>query len=291
MKFSNTGNATSRPGANQRRWLPAGGDRARWQLRTVPDDSGAALPAPRAGGPTPRSATWSPTGSARWAARRSTCARGAAVARAPSRRRPGGAVAGRARCGRRASAPATSSCSSCRTGSRPASRSGRRPTSARSSCRSSTSTAPRRSDYILRVDRSPQVVVTPDRFGHIDHLAIYDALLARTARTAVAGRRRAPRSTTLPAARDGRSTVSSTPTRSPSRPRSTRTRRRSSASPRARRATRRASSTRTARSGSRPASSTTSSRRAGRRRSPARRSATSSGWSTPSSCRCSAIGR
>ena len=44
-------------------------------------------------------------------------------------------------------------------------------------------------DYILRATE-PDVVVTADRFGHTDHLAIYDELLAGPCRPAVARRRR-----------------------------------------------------------------------------------------------------
>ena len=66
---------------------------------------------------------------------------------------------------------------------------------------SCTSTAPRRSTTSSRATE-PDVVVTADQFGHVDHLAMYDALLADhpeprwlvagdpAAPTPVAGRRR-----------------------------------------------------------------------------------------------------
>ena len=196
--------------------------------------------------------------------------------------------AGRRRCRPKGSGRATWSCSSCRTGSRPASPSGRRPTWARSWSPSCTSTAPKEVDYILRATE-PDVVVTADRFGHSDHLANYEALLADRPgpRWLVVGDTPA---SGLPDAGGRRSRRCWTPSPSPSPCRSTRTRRRSSPSPRARPATPRASSTRTGRSASRPASSTTCSPGAARRRSPARRSGTSSGWSTRSSSRCCGSG-
>ena len=97
------------------------------------------------------------------------CARG--TARSPTSTGPPGRSP--PRCGPAASARATSSSSSSRTGSRPASRSGPRPTSGPWSCRSCTSTGPRRSSYIVRATE-PDVVVTADRFGHTDHLATWE---------------------------------------------------------------------------------------------------------------------
>ena len=76
-----------------------------------------------------------------------------------------------------ASGPATSWCSSCPTGSRPGSRSGPPPTSVPSWCRSCTSTAPRRSTT-SSTPPNPAVVITADRFGLTDHLAVWEGLLA-----------------------------------------------------------------------------------------------------------------
>ena len=84
-------------------------------------------------------------------------------------------AAGHARA-RRAS-PATRSRSSCRTGSRRRRRSTRSRTSARSSCRSCTSTARRKSAYILARTRV-KALVTADRFGAQDFLANLDTMRA-----------------------------------------------------------------------------------------------------------------
>ena len=68
--------------------------------------------------------------------------------------------------------------SSSRTGWRRASPSGPRPTWARWSSPSSTSTGPRRSTTSSR-PRRPDVIVTADRFGHSDYLSTYGALVER----------------------------------------------------------------------------------------------------------------
>ena len=188
----------------------------------------------------------------------------------------------------RGSGRATSSCSSCRTGWRPASRSGRAAYLGAVVVPIVHFYGAKEVDYILRATE-PDVVVTADRFGYVDYLAVYDDAARRPPDAAVARRRR-HRGGDLPARGDAvRDAARRRPDRraGAGRPRRAGDRRRSR---RARRVIRRASSTRTARSASRPASSTTCSPAAGRRRSPARRSATSSGWSTPSSSRCCATG-
>ena len=211
---------------------------------------------------------------------------GPALERHLRRRRPGRPLARRRAAGPRRRAGQTSSSSSSPTGSRPASRSGPRPTSARWSCRSCTSTGPRRSTTSSGppspTSSSPPTAsgtTTTWRPGRTCWPATPCPLWLVVGDTPAAD---------LPAARRRRSPPCSTPTRSPARSPSTPTRRRSSGSPPARPATPRASCTRTARSAARPASSTTSSPPAGRPRSPARRSVTSSACSTPSSCRCCA---
>ena len=128
----------------------------------------------------------------------------------------------------------------------------------------------RRHGRPLRAQRPPGGL--GGRAGPAPRAAVARGRRHRRGRPARRGRRRSP--------------PCSTPTRSRARSPPTPTRRRSSGSRRARPATPRASCTRTARSAARPASSTTCSPRAGRPRSPARRSATSSACSTPSSCRC-----
>ena len=207
---------------------------------------------------------------------------GPAVAGHVRRRRPGGALVGRVasgpgrRAGRRRRVPAA------RTGSRPASRSGRPPTSVPSSC------------PIVHFYGAKEVELHPphDRARRRRHRRslrsrrLPGRSTSRCSPTArlrcgswPARRRRRPAGTARPRSRAARQLI-----RSPPRRRSIPTRRRSSGSRRARPATPRAWCTRTARSASRPASSTTCSPRAGRRRSPARRSATSSGCSTRSWC-------
>ncbi len=152
------------------------------------------------------------------------------------------------------SGPATSWCSSSPTGSRPASPSGRPPTSGPSSCPSCTSTAPRRSTTSSARcrrrgrDRRP---VRPQRLP--GHLRVAAGGPGR--RPLAGGRRHARRARSPPA--PARSSRRSTATRSSAPSPSIRTGRRSSASRRAPPATRRAWSTRTAPSGSRRASSPT----------------------------------
>ena len=134
-------------------------DGPRWRLRSVPRTRRTATSAEGwwtddslgDDGRERASAPWADVGST--STRR--CARGGDV----RRRRPGGPLARRRAPAPGASARATSSCSSCRTGSRPASRSGPPPTSAPWSCRSSTSTAPRRSATSSGATE-PDVVVT-----------------------------------------------------------------------------------------------------------------------------------
>ena len=139
---------------------------AEWAAAHGRRRAGAAVPRRGVVGRRHPRARWSPTASASDGRRELPRAlEGAARGRAPSPTSTGrpASLAGAPRAPT-ASGPATWSCSSCRTGSRPASPSGPPPTSAPSSCRSSTSTAPRRS-ATSSGPPSPTVVVTADRFG------------------------------------------------------------------------------------------------------------------------------
>ena len=162
-----------------------------WGLRRVPDELAERYRAEGPGGPFARPgrgrrsrarATSASTSSPR-------CDRG----RAPSPTSTGPPGPRRVAARRAASAPATSWCSSCRTGPRPASRSGRRPTSGRWSCRSCTSTARRRSTTSSRSvapdggGRPPTASATPTTSR------MYEELLGRPPGTDVARRRRRPR--------------------------------------------------------------------------------------------------
>ena len=169
---------------------------------------------PRVGGPTPPSGTWRRTVSREWATWPSGCIRRSDRGRAPSATSTGRHDRWPPPFGPGVSGPATSSCSSSRTGSRPASRSGRPPTSGPWSCPSSTSTGPRRSTT-SSASTVPDVVVTADRFGHTDYLAIYETLLARPPGPAVAGRRATRRPAALPARSHALRRSCSTPTPSP----------------------------------------------------------------------------
>ena len=102
---------------------------------------------------------------------------GAARGRAPSPRSTGRRVRWPARWRPEGWGRATWSCSRSPTGSRPASPSGPPPTWGRWSCRSCTSTGPRRSTTSSGAT-SPDVIVTADQFGHNDFVATYDVLLA-----------------------------------------------------------------------------------------------------------------
>ena len=128
----------------------------------------------------------------------------------------------------------------------------RAPTSAPSSCRSCTSTGPRRSATSCG-STGVKALVTADRFGHLDFLANLDDAARRTCPTSSWSPSSA---TTAPAPATSRSTTwpPSEPARRRRRRRPGRARR-SSRTRRARRRTRRASCTRTARSLPRSASS------------------------------------
>ena len=148
---------------------------------------------------------------------------------------------------------------------------------------------PKEVAYILDAT-DPSVVVTADRFGHSEYLGTYETLLAERpdATWLVAGDTPTDELPGGASPFEGRARRRSA--RRSTRRRSRRTRHRGlhvGNHPRPQGA----SSTPTAPSGSSPDSSTTSSPWAGRRRSPARRSATSSAWSTPSCSRCCASAR
>ena len=300
MSFSLSGNAARhRESASVTVRARRGGDvvetpkdgQRRWQLRTVPRRPGGTVPWPRAGGPTqPRRHGGRPASTAEGDVGFRVLLEGPPVVGHVRRRRPGRPGRWPARCAPGASGRATSSSSSCPTGSRPASPSGPRPTSGPSSCRSSTSTAPRRSSYILgatgpdgRGDRRPLRPRRPP--GHLPGRAGPPAR-CRTGwwwATRPAGALPPRRH---PVRRPARRRARARPRRGrPRRPgghrlhlgHDPRPEGRGPLAPHA--------------SAARPASSTTCSRSAGRRRSPAPRSATSSGCSTPSSSRCCATGR
>ena len=101
------------------------------------------------------------------------CAQGSDPGRAPSpRSMPRVEIVGRVACRHRGVGPGdVVVSSSCRTGSRRASPSGRPPTSASSSFPLSISMGPRKSGTSSDVTQ-PEVVVTADRFAHNDHLAL-----------------------------------------------------------------------------------------------------------------------
>ena len=165
MSFSESGNDVSR--------RPRGNDgHARsWQLRTVQRRPRPSATGPRAGGPTPASAPWSAAGlDAQGGAEFRVLSEVRPWTRHLRRRRPGGPGPRRqpARPGRRPRRRRRLPAAQLGGGRHHAS--GPPPTSAPSSCRSSTSTGPRRS--ATSCDRSdPKVVVTPERFGYTDHLA------------------------------------------------------------------------------------------------------------------------
>ena len=261
--------------------------RGNWRLRSVPQRPRRALPRRGLVDRRHPRARWSPTGSAAWATSGSACARrcGRGPARSPTS--TGRPARSPPRCAPGASDRATSSSSSSPTGSRPASRSGPPPTSARSWCRSCTSTAPRRSSTSSAPpsptwSSPPTASATPTTWprgttcSRATPCPLWlvvgrhaDAATCPAAATPFADLLDAdPLAGPAPVDPDAPAIIgftSGTTTR-----------------PQGRR------STRTARSAARRASSTTCSRRAARRRSPARRWATSSACSTPSSCRCSA---
>ena len=114
---------------------------------------------------------------------------GAALARAPSPTStsgPGGWPDG---CRGAASVRATWSSSRCRTGWRPARRSGPPPTWAPSVVPIVHFYGAKEVEYILRTTE-PEVIVTPDRFGYSDFLATYAGLLGDDPAATVAGGRR-----------------------------------------------------------------------------------------------------
>ena len=201
---------------------------------------GAAVPGPRAGGPTRPSGRWSPPGSAGSATRPVPGPLGGAPVAGHLRRgRPVGPGAGRraagrgGRAGRRRPVPAPQLGGGRHhlLGRRLPGRGGRahRPL-LRAPRRSTTSCGP----------SSPGVVVTADRFGHNDYLATYDGLLSGRPGTRWLVVGEAPDRRPAARARALRRRCS-TPIRSPAPCPSIRTRRPSSASPRAPPATPRAS--------------------------------------------------
>ncbi len=145
-------------------------------------------------------------------------------------------------------------------------------------------------DYILRAT-APDVIVTADRFGHNDYRRDLRRAARRPARAAVAGRRQDP--TTRRCRRAPHAFESLARRRADRRPAAGRPRRAGhhrvhlghDARPEGRRPLAPHDRVRD------PPARVTASRRAGRRRSPARRSVTSSACSTRSSSRCCGCGR
>ena len=130
-----------------------------------------------------------------------------------------------------ASGSATSSPTSSRTGPRPSRSSGRASASAPSWCRSCTSTAPREVEFILK-QSGAKLLVTVDRFGHVDHLENLREIRDACPRSSTSSSSRAERRASSCPARS-RSTRCSTPRPSPEPPTSTRTARRWSGTRRA----------------------------------------------------------